>query len=534
MDITNEGTSVYHRTLAAYSRSTDGQLGDCFGKKADLVRAAWPEIWSHMASIDENIASNSRLAKGLRIEETSGIPNVPGSLVAWEINGTRLGTVVGLILQGGHAEELPGALLFDEAFLRILLPRIRSNIDAMSCAVEDKELLVQRIIGLFERTLLYRSPNDRWFDVGRSRFQSKVEFFVSRNLRLELCLPAFPCKSSNLRKVLGVVPDKGEELALRRLHEFVRLVKEIYDPGARVLIVSDGHVFSDCIGVDDDTVDTYGTKLKELNAAISKSIGGPADRVQFQSLVDLFNLKDYNGDCDMQDLKDRALSALPHYLATTFTEEAELCRRMLITACQPSHEVLRSQLNGADPALLALYRGFSRFMLEDLAMHPVTQSLSRSKQKKLSSKVAFEMMLRNQAYSNLVELMFPSSIRLSIHAHSNTGPKFAIRLFDPSTTRVVDSLDRQHEAGSMHDLLHIPTPWHNCIVQFEGNDVVYVTKAVAVEKYLSANPSGWRKDGDLRNGRGAYFFFKPMKPANTAVVPGYAAPIVALGKVVVE
>ena len=69
---------------------------------------------------------------------------------------------------------------------------------------------------------------------------------MSRNLRLELCLPAFPCKSSNLRKVLGVVPDKGEELALRRLHEFVRLVKEIYDPGARVLIVSDGHVFSDC------------------------------------------------------------------------------------------------------------------------------------------------------------------------------------------------------------------------------------------------------------------------------------------------
>ncbi len=34
------------------------------------------------------------------------------------------------------------------------------------------------------------------------------------------------------------------------------LVK-IYPPGMKIWIVSDGHVFSDCIGVDDDVVSTY-------------------------------------------------------------------------------------------------------------------------------------------------------------------------------------------------------------------------------------------------------------------------------------
>lgn len=35
-------------------------------------------------------------------------------------------------------------------------------------------------------------------------------------------------------------------IALTTLHNFVRSVEDIYKPGAEVLIVSDGHVFSDC------------------------------------------------------------------------------------------------------------------------------------------------------------------------------------------------------------------------------------------------------------------------------------------------
>ena len=45
-----------------------------------------------------------------------------------------------------------------------------------------------------------------------------------------------------------------------------------------------------------------------------------------------------------------------------------------------------------DPALLALYRGFSKFMLEDLATNQYARHLSRSQLRKKASEVAKEMM----------------------------------------------------------------------------------------------------------------------------------------------
>jgi pyoverdine/dityrosine biosynthesis protein Dit1 len=57
-------------------------------------------------------------------------------------------------------------------------------------------------------------------------------------------------------------------------------------------------------------------------------------------------------------------------------------------------------------------------MLEDLADVPVVKGLSAKQRKKTAALVAQEMMSRNQAYSNLVELLLPNYVRLSIHAHS--------------------------------------------------------------------------------------------------------------------
>lgn len=35
------------------------------------------------------------------------------------------------------------------------------------------------------------------------------------------------------------------------------------------------------------------------------------------------------------------------------------------------------------------------------------------------------------------------------------------------------------------DLLHIPTPWHNCVVSVAGSKVLYVTKAKVVREALA-------------------------------------------------
>lgn len=102
------------------------------------------------------------------------------------------------------------------------------------------------ITELFDKELRNVTRDDKWEECGKAYFEKTVNFFTSRNLRIEACLPAFPAKSTNTNKVAGINPDKGEELALRRLTEIISLASKVYPPGIKIWIISDGHVFSDC------------------------------------------------------------------------------------------------------------------------------------------------------------------------------------------------------------------------------------------------------------------------------------------------
>ena len=69
------------------------------------------------------------------------------------------------------------------------------------------------------------------------------------------------------------------------------------------------------------------------------------------------------------------------------------------------------------------------------------------------------MIKRNDAYSNLVELMFPFHLRFSIHAHCNSGPKFGISLLSKTgdnQCRPINTI-QDHKEPRNTDLLHIPT-----------------------------------------------------------------------------
>lgn len=62
---------------------------------------------------------------------------------------------------------------------------------------------------------------------------------------ISLCLPAFPFKSPNTRvKVLGKLADKAEEFALAHLNGLCAAIQDIYAPGAKLMIVSDGLVYN--------------------------------------------------------------------------------------------------------------------------------------------------------------------------------------------------------------------------------------------------------------------------------------------------
>lgn len=89
-----------------------------------------------------------------------------------------------------------------------------------------------------------QSDHDQHNWPGRAKFAPKVLGWVEQNAPVRMILPAFPWKSVNrVEKVLGALPDFGEELALARLDRLCKDIGNIYAPGAEVHVATDGLVF---------------------------------------------------------------------------------------------------------------------------------------------------------------------------------------------------------------------------------------------------------------------------------------------------
>lgn len=79
----------------------------------------------------------------------------------------------------------------------------------------------------------------------KAKFLCQVERFVAKKEAVPMAIPAFPFKSPNkTTKVIGSLPDKGEEVALMHLQNLSLAIKDVYEPGANVFIVSDGLMYN--------------------------------------------------------------------------------------------------------------------------------------------------------------------------------------------------------------------------------------------------------------------------------------------------
>lgn len=389
----------------------------------------------------------------------------------------------------GVATELMEALIFDFWFVATMLtnaaidfdePNVSSSLLSLSLnSYVEFTSAAKKITEIFEVTLKHKARVDRW-EEGKDAFIKSIEFFTSREIPVEVVLPAFPCKLSNHDKVASPAPDLGEELAVSKIIEFVIKLREVYPPGLKFYIVSDGHVFSDCINVDDDAVDRYTEHLiKVYHKVKPKGFEG----VYFRGLNDCF-------ESTSRKVVEPILKCvgLDHYLDTELDEQTELNRKVLMLACDDNASTLRDEIKTPGHPRLYLYRGFNKFMFEDLENTRKAQLLSGKKFKRMVASVAFEMIRRNDAYSNLVELIFPFHLRLSIHAHHNAGPKYGIRLLDPNLCTT-----RGHDKNKEDDLLHIPSPWHNAIFEIEGHDKLIVSHAKLAATFEQSDEykGGW-------------------------------------------
>lgn len=113
--------------------------------------------------------------------------------------------------------------------------------------VEEK---IARILNVLAR---YRINNaakkTQW--LGVDIVAAQLRRYIERDSTIRLVIPAFPFKSPNkISKVLGSFPDKAEEVALAHLNGLCITITDIHAPGAEVLVVSDGLMYSGLIPHD--------------------------------------------------------------------------------------------------------------------------------------------------------------------------------------------------------------------------------------------------------------------------------------------
>ncbi|RJQ66960.1 pyoverdine biosynthesis protein PvcA [Pseudonocardiaceae bacterium YIM PH 21723] len=239
----------------------------------------------------------------------------------------------------------------------------------------------------------------------------RLHALVDAGQPIVFTLPGFPCKSPNPAKVLGRLPDAGERLALRFLHDLCTRIAEVYPPGARMLICSDGHVFGDLIGVPDDHIDEYAAELHALiHTERLDSLG-------------LFDLRDVLGATSCADKRGRI--------------DAEYA---------PTLDEVRAQARGDEQAR-RLYLGITRFLFEDTADFDGTRS---ALQRRCRDR-AYSVVRRSIAWGRVVQRHHPDALRLSIHPQPAGSAKFGIRLLDTPDVWT--------------------TPWHSCVLRHPGGRV---------------------------------------------------------------
>lgn len=222
------------------------------------------------------------------------------------------------------------------------------------------------------------------------RHGEKISFFTRQQKPIHFILPAFPAKSPNKNKVLGELPDLGEEIALTTLENLCKEIQSIYAPGATVTICSDGRIFSELVGVTDAQVSSYVSSIRDLIAKHN------LQHIQIVNLEDL--------------------------VTTGSFEEA---RQSVLDQFAESLEELHLRLK-QNEEFRQLFGGIHKFINEDRRV--LFPELSASKCKEESKPIALKVIQHSNAWTRFLLYVYPEAFRLSIHPYPSHSEKTGIRL----------------------------------------------------------------------------------------------------------
>ena len=415
----NTGTSFYHRIGGIYLRKPEGDLVVVEGNHADQITEKWSQLRDRIGNADvvktKHLDHLNRSAefKDTTFALTKSAEDGSERVRVCEVTDKTYGLIRGLVTHRDLDDIANDHDLYDWAELYFLLASEIQPLQPLDrLGNPAAAILSEKIADIFDEKLRHAIPQDKdqWEACGRRYFINRVFGFVDKGLPLQLCLPAFPCKSPNPDKVGGKFPDEAESIALRVLQGFLNEVRKVYEPGAELLIISDGHVFSDCsksnhkasrarrkltsspllVGVDDGLVTSYNEKLKACYTEHVAPNNADGVKIGFRGLEEILGASEDANACFSSDmLKPFSLE----HPVDTKRDDADRCRNMLMALCEVSKTNFRSLIAEHEPNVTSLYRGHIRFVLEDLAQIPACKAKSMNKRKKLAESVSAEMIM---------------------------------------------------------------------------------------------------------------------------------------------
>lgn len=263
---------------------------------------------------------------------------------------------------------------------------------------------------IFDYALNKFSDTKERLAAGRPKFLAVIEKFVTAGTRVETCLPAFPFKSANKAyKVFGILPDKAEQIALDRLNTMCIRIGEIYKPGARCLIISDGVVYNDLLSIPDRDTWAYGKALREMSSKKGFK------HIDFSRIRDLV---DFPLPTEMQEIA---------YVANATNFRRFLLNRFGKDDIDIDHEI------ETDPDIKMTYLGYRRFLESDLKyIFPLGNGRTSNGYKRDVRYLAKQMLIRGYAFAAAVRHAFPNHLRLSIH-QSTGEQKISMSLLNTKT-----------------------------------------------------------------------------------------------------
>ncbi|KAL8641518.1 MAG: hypothetical protein Q9228_001681 [Teloschistes exilis] len=340
--------------------------------------------------------------------------------------------------------------------------------------------ICEDILGVLARYRLTHQSDTSKVWGAKSKFLVQVERCVIRAEPVLMSLPAFPFKSPNKKtKVLGTLPDKGEEVALSHLEGLCLAIKDVYEPGANVFIVSDGLMYSDILGISDLEVWRYGQALRKM------ARDHRCDHVKFLRLRNLLGTEDIAEPITEEEyLRDAPQfrdDLLERYLPKNFDVDAQIAK---------------------DASTTLTYRGYIKFLETDLATQGEWET--KAQMKKQCEAVARKMIVRGKAFATSIAKNLTEHVRLSIH---------------PSTEQNKLSMSIIPQIGRS------VTPWHGALIRAIDGSITmgHAASVPALTHDLifdrEGRPSYFRERSDLFDWPGMDVDFNYLYPTGIIITP---------------